>query len=60
MGLAHDEESGLLAVRPASGGSRALMTVEAPDLELPDFDGNLFRLGSLLGTRVVLVAWAPY
>lgn len=60
MGLVSDEESGLLAVGPASPGGRVLVTTEAPDLELPDFDGHPFRLGSLRGTKVVLVAWAPY
>jgi len=37
-----------------------LSTVRAPELELPDLDGNLFRLSSLRGTKVVLVSWAPY
>lgn len=60
MGLVSDAESGLFAVGPASPGGRVLVTTEAPDLELPDFDGNPFRLGSLRGTKVVLVAWAPY
>lgn len=48
------------AVGPASFSGRALASVEAPDLELQTFDGAPFRLGSLRGTRYVLVAWAPY
>lgn len=60
MGLVVDAESGLTAVGPASPTGRVLVTAEAPELELPAFDGNPFRLSSLLGTKVVLVAWAPY
>jgi hypothetical protein len=29
-------------------------------LVLPDVDGHEFRLSSLRGQKVVLVAWAPY
>jgi hypothetical protein len=60
MALVHDEEEGLWALGPASLGSRALASAEAPDLELPDLDGNTFRLSSLRGQKVVLAAWAPY
>jgi len=60
MGVARDVDNDLVAVGPASTGGRALSTTGAPDLELPDFDGQPFRLGSLRGTKVVLVAWAPY
>lgn len=60
MGIARDEDTGLIGLGPATLGGRALATTEAPDLELPDFDGNPFRLRSLRGTKVVLVAWAPY
>ena len=45
---------------PASLGNRALASAEAPDLSLPDFDDNEFRLSSLRGQKVVLVSWAPY
>ena len=60
MALVHDPDAGLWALGPASIGGRALTTAEAPELELPDFDGNPFRLSSLRGQKVVLVAWAPY
>jgi hypothetical protein len=60
MALVHEPEVGLWALGPASVGGRALTTAEAPELELPDFDGNPFRLSSLRGQKVVLVAWAPY
>ena len=54
----HDD--GLAALGPATVGGRALVTAEAPELGLPDFDGNEFRLSSLRGQKVVLVAWSPY
>lgn len=53
-------EHGLWALGPASIGSRALTTAEAPDLRLPDLDGKEFRLSSLRGQKVLLYAWAPY
>ena len=55
-----DEASGLRAVGPESLGGRALVTAEAPELVLEDLDGEEFRLSSLRGKKVVLVAWAPY
>jgi hypothetical protein len=60
MAIVHDDEAGLWALGPESLGDRALVTAEAPDLVLPDFDGNEFRLSSLRGQKVALVAWAPY
>jgi hypothetical protein len=60
MALVHDEEAGLWALGPESFGGRALVTATAPELILDDLDGNEFRLSSLRGQKVVLVAWAPY
>ncbi|MBM7368815.1 ResA-like WAxxUGC motif-containing protein, partial [Gordonia hydrophobica] len=37
-----------------------LTTAQAPEIELPTFDGGTFALSSLLGTRVILVAWASW
>ena len=54
------EESGLWALGPESIGSRALTTAEAPDIALPDLAGDVFRLSSLRGQKVLLYAWAPY
>jgi hypothetical protein len=59
MPLLQDEATGVWALGPESGG-RALTTAVAPDLELPDVDGNLFRLSSLRGRKVLLVAWASW
>ena len=60
MALVRDDEDGLWALGPASVGGRALTSADAPELELPDLDGRSFRLSSLRGRKVVLVAWAPY
>lgn len=57
--LVHDAENGLWALGPESGG-RALASATLPDLELPRLDGNPFRLSSLRGTKVLLVAWASW
>lgn len=51
---------GLWALGPESIGGRALTTAEAPDLALPDLDGNEFHLSSLRGQKVLVYAWAPY
>lgn len=58
--LVEDREFGLWALGPESIGGRALTSAEAPDLRLPDLDGNVFRLSSLLGQKVLVYAWAPY
>jgi hypothetical protein len=60
MALAYDDESGLWALGPETIGGRALVTAQVPELVLPDLDGNPFHLSSLRGTKVVIVAWAPY
>ena len=54
------EEYGLWALGPESIGSRALTTAEAPDIALPDLAGDVFRLSSLRGQKVLIYAWAPY
>jgi hypothetical protein len=59
MPVLHDEENALWAVGPESGG-RALTTAIAPDLVLPDREGNPFSLASLRGQKVLLVAWASW
>jgi hypothetical protein len=61
MPLVADTAARLWALGPESGiTGRALTTAEAPDLELPDLDGNLFRLSDLRPQKVVLVAWASW
>jgi hypothetical protein len=60
IAVVHDDEHDLYALGPESVSGRALLCATAPELELPDLDGNLFRLSSLRGQKVLLVAWAPY
>ena len=57
--LVHDARHGLWALGAESGG-HALATATAPDLELAGVDGRLFRLASLRGRKVLLVAWASW
>lgn len=61
MALVADDARGLWALGPDTAVTgRALTTARAPDLVLPDVDGNPFRLSSLLGRKVLLVAWASW
>ena len=60
MPIVHNAEMGLWALGPASMSGRALATAVAPELELPDINGNMFQLSSLRGKKVVIVSWAPY
>src|SRR3954452_20531789 len=45
--LLHDDAHDLWALGPATVSGRALATARAPELELPDVDGNPFRLSTL-------------
>ena len=56
--LVEDGKHGLWAIGPESG--RALTTAHAPDLTLPEWQGGDFSLSSLLGQKVLLLAWAPW
>ena len=62
MPLLHDEGHGLWALGPESAVTgRALTTAVAPDFELPQvLTGEPFRLSSLRGQKVLLVAWASW
>jgi hypothetical protein len=61
MPIVTDEATGLTALGPETAVTgRALTTARAPELELPDADGNPFRLSTLLGQKVLLVAWASW
>ena len=59
MPLVRDEPSGFWCLGPEAGG-RALSDVRVPDLVLPDVHGREFRLRSLRGSKVLLVAWASW
>ena len=58
--LVRDQDRGVYAIGPSTVSGRALATAEAPELELPDLDCNPFRLSSLRGQKVLLVAWASW
>ena len=60
MPLVTDAERGVSALGPATLGGRALATAALPDLELADLDGRSYSLASLRGTKVAIIAWAPY
>jgi hypothetical protein len=60
MPVVTDDAQGISALGPATQGGQALTTAVAPELELPDRDGNLFKLSSLHGRKVLLVAWASW
>ncbi len=59
MPLIVDEQAGLWCLGPEAGG-RALTSAVAPEIELPDWRGETFRLSSLRGKKVLLVAWASW
>lgn len=59
MPLVHDEVEGVWALGPEAGGN-ALTSATAPELELPQADGSVFRLASLRGQKVLLIAWASW
>lgn len=59
MPLVRDEDAGLWCLGPEAGG-RALTDVQVPDFALPDLAGRAFRLRSLRGQKVLLVAWASW
>ena len=56
--VVHDGVRDLWCVGPPAG--RALDSAQAPDLVLPDLDGNSFALRSLRGQKVFLLAWASW
>ena len=61
MPLVADEAHGVWALGPETGVTgRALTSAVAPELELPDADGNPFKLSSLHGQKVLLIAWASW
>jgi hypothetical protein len=60
MEVVEDRDAGLWAFGPETLGNRSLVSAEAPELVLPDLNGNEFRLSTLRGQKVLLVAWAPY
>lgn len=60
MPLIADADHGIWSLGPWSGSGRALVTATAPELTLPDVDGDEFSLSSLHGQKVLVLSWAPY
>ena len=60
MPLVHAADAGVWALGPGTTSGRVLSTAVAPDPALIDRHGNPFRLSSLHGRKVLLVAWASY
>ena len=61
MPLVRDEDHALWALGPETAVTgRALTTAVAPELTLPDANGETFHLSSLRGQKVLLLAWASW
>jgi hypothetical protein len=60
MPLVGNDAHGLWALGPETLTGRALTSARAPELTLPDLDGNEFSLSSLHGRKIILVAWASW
>lgn len=60
MPLVHDADHGVWALGPATLSGKALTTATAADPALLTHDGQPFRLSSLRGRKVLLVAWSSY
>ena len=61
MPLVADAAHGIWALGPETAVTgRALTSAVAPELVLSDADGNPFKLSSLRGQKVLLVAWASW
>ena len=58
--LVEEPNAGMWALGPESIGGKTLVSAKAPELSLPDLDGNVFKLSSLKGKKVLVYAWAPY
>lgn len=58
--LIEERDQGLWALGTEPHGQTSLPSTKAPDLILPDKEGDVFSLSSLTGQKVVVLAWAPY
>jgi len=57
----HDDKHGVWYFGQDAGTRRAaLKSLEAPDFELPDLDGEMHRLSDYRGKKVLLAAWASW
>lgn len=58
--IAADAEYAVAAIIPAKSEAAIAVGSQAPDLELPDVDGNPHSLNELAGRKRVLVTWASW
>ena len=59
--IVHDAASQLWVLgEGAARRAGELLSLQAPDFELPDIDGNLHRLSDYRGRRVFLATWASW
>lgn len=57
----HDKRGGHWLLAPAAAERAAtLASLDAPDFELPDIDGQLHRLSDYRGKRVFLTTWSSW
>ena len=59
MPLILDADANVWCLGPEARG-RALVTTQAPELVLPDYQGHEFSLSSLRGQKVLLVTWSSW
>ncbi len=59
MPLIRDDDAGVWCLGPEAMG-HALTTACAPELLLPDYAGEQFRLSSLRGQKVLIVTWSSW
>jgi hypothetical protein len=59
MQLIRDADANVWCLGPEAMG-RALTTAQAPELVLPDYQGNEFSLSSLRGQKVLFVTWSSW
>jgi hypothetical protein len=59
MPVVHDEQHGLWALGPESGG-HVLESARLPAIVLADVDGRSFDFASLRGRKLVISAWASW
>ena len=60
MPLVHSSEHVVWALGPATLNGKALSSAQAANPALLTREGGAFRLSSLRGRKVLLVAWASY
>jgi hypothetical protein len=59
MPLIRDDDAGVWCLGPEAMG-HALTTAQAPEITLPDYKGNQFKLSSLRGQKVLIVTWSSW